>query len=143
MPNPLPPETTPKWTRQDESRTGPGVGMPHALHLNEFASHVYSAFGSPPYLVGSALRGKKWRDVDVRLILDDAEYGAMGFGDPRDTHRNAKWVSLVLAYSALAKQMTGLPVDFQIQQQTHANATYDGPRSALGLVALRFKHDEG
>ena len=123
-------------------RVSPGVGMPHALHLDEFASHVYSAFGHPPYLVGSALSGKAWRDIDVRLILSDEEYAAMGFGDPRDTHRNAKWVALVMAFSALAKQMTGLPVDFQIQQQTHANATYDGPRSALGLVPLRFKSDE-
>jgi hypothetical protein len=29
--------------------------------------------------------------------------------------------------------MTGLPIDFQIQQQSHANAENDGPRSALGL----------
>ena len=53
---------------------GPGVGMPAALLLDEFGSQVWSAFGSPPYLVGSALAGKKWRDVDVRLILSDEEY---------------------------------------------------------------------
>jgi hypothetical protein len=27
--------------------------------------------------------------------------------------------------------MTGLPIDFQIQQQSRANDTYPGPRSAL------------
>ena len=37
------------------------VGMPAALMLHEFGSQVWHAFGEPPYLVGSALRGKQWR----------------------------------------------------------------------------------
>lgn len=118
---------------------GPGVGMPAALLLDEFGSQVWAAFGSPPYLVGSALHGKQWRDVDVRVILTDEEYAHWGLGDPRDTHRNARWVSLVLAYSALGKAITGLPIDFQIQQQTRANAECPGPRSALGIVPLRLQ----
>lgn len=118
-----------------------GVGMPQALYLDEFGSQVWSAFGELPCLVGSALRGKVWRDVDVRLILSDEAYAAMELGDPKLTHRNAKWVSLCMAYSALGKQITGLPIDFQIQQQTLANATHDGPRSALGIVPLRFPED--
>jgi hypothetical protein len=115
-----------------------GVGMPTALLLEEFGSQVWSAFGKPPYLVGSALRGKKWRDIDVRLILEDEEYERMGLGDPNHPHQNLKWVSLVLTYSALGKALTGLPIDFQIQQRTHANKVYDGPRSALGLLPLRM-----
>lgn len=114
-----------------------GVGMPASLLLHEFGSQVWAAFGTPPFLVGSALAGKAWRDVDVRLILDDTEYAARGLGDPRYPSRSGKWFSLCLAYAALGKQMTGLPIDFQIQQQTRANAEYDGPRSALGVVALR------
>lgn len=117
---------------------GPGVGMPAALHLDEFGSQVWSAFGHPCYLVGSALAGKQWRDVDVRLILPDEEYEALGLGDPKQTHRNPKWVALVMAFAALGKQMTGLPIDFQIQQQTLANAEESGPRSALGMIGLRF-----
>jgi hypothetical protein len=34
--------------------------------------------------------------------------------------------------------MAGLPIDFQIQQQTRANEEYTGDRSALGVVALRL-----
>jgi hypothetical protein len=116
-----------------------GVGMPAILLLEEFGSQVWNAFGEPPFLVGSALAGKQWRDVDVRLILDDGEYEALGLGDPRRTHVNGKWVALCLAFSALGRQMTGLPIDFQIQQQTYANKTYDGPRSSLGMVQLRFR----
>lgn len=114
--------------------------MPASLRLEEFGSQVWNAFGHPPYLVGSALAGKKWRDVDVRLILPDDEYEALGLGKPNFPSWNAKWVSLVLAYSALAKDMTGLPVDFQIQQQSRANAQFaKQPRSALGCVPLRHR----
>lgn len=117
-----------------------GVGMPAYLLLQEFGSQVWHAFGTPPYLVGSALDGKEWRDVDIRLILDDDAYAAMGFGDgsPSQALHNGKWVALCLAFSALGKQMTGLPIDFQIQQQSNANKAFDGPRSSLGVVALRF-----
>jgi len=115
-----------------------GVGMPATLLLEEFGSQVWHAFGTPPYLVGSALEGKQWRDVDVRLILSDTEYAAMFHSEPAREHVNGKWVALCLAFSALGRQMTGLPIDFQIQQQTHANKTYDGPRSSLGMVQLRF-----
>ncbi len=111
-----------------------GVGMPAAMLLEEFGSQVWAAFGEPPYLVGSALKGKEWRDVDVRLMLDDEKYDEMGLGDPRYPHGNAKWVSLCLAYSALAKALTGLPVDFQIQQTSYANEKFDSPRSALGVT---------
>lgn len=118
--------------------TGPGVGMPAALHLNQFGSYVWDAFGSPPYLVGSALQGKGWRDVDVRLILSDEEYEAQGLGDPRDPHGNGKWVALVMAFAELGRRMTGLPIDFQIQQQSWANKNYKGERSALGCIHLRY-----
>ena len=51
------------------------VGMPATLLLEEFGSQVWNAFGDCPYLVGSALENKTgWRDVDVRIILDDEEY---------------------------------------------------------------------
>lgn len=118
-----------------------GVGMPAALYLDEFGSQVWSAFGDAPFLVGSALETKKWRDVDVRLILADDVYKTWGFGLPTHASMNAKWVSLCLAYSALGKSMTGLPIDFQIQQRTHANEKFEGRRSALGMVGLRVKDD--
>lgn len=115
-----------------------GVGMPGHLLLHEFGSQVWHAFGSPPYHVGSSLLSKTWRDVDVRMILSDDDYAVWELGNPRYPHKNGKWVALCLAFSALGKQMTGLPIDFQIQQQSLANLAYDQPRSALGVVALRY-----
>jgi hypothetical protein len=124
-----------------------GVGMPQTLLLEEFGYLVYVALGNYPYHVGSSVLNKQWRDVDVRLILSDEEYERMGLGDPKRAHENEKWAALTLAFSALGEAMTGLPVDFQIQQQTDANATYPQEnncvRSALGCIAhIRKKKKE-
>ncbi len=136
-----PDRTQPAGREYEEGRVMMGVGMPASLKLHEFGSQVWAAFGSPPYHVGSSLKGKVWRDVDVRLILEDDQYEAWGFGDPKHPQSNGRWVVLVLAFSALGREMTGgLPIDFQIQQQSHANEEYgsnDHPRSCLGIVPLR------
>lgn len=110
-----------------------GVGMPQSLLLEEFGALVTDAFGHHPYHVGSSVLGKDWRDVDVRLILDDAEYASLGLGTPNQPHSNARWVALCRAFSALGKEVTGLPIDFQIQQQSLANEEDKGLRSALGV----------
>jgi hypothetical protein len=131
----------PKFLTQEKTKVEIGVGMPAFLHLQEFGSIVWSVFGEPPFLVGSSLTGKIWRDVDVRLILADEEYDAM-FGDyKKPQHINGKWAGLCMAFSSLGTQMTGLPIDFQIQRRSEANSKFDGPRSALGHVATRFKAD--
>lgn len=112
------------------------VGMPFGLYLQQFGEHVRHAFGgNVAYWVGSSLTDKSgWRDVDVRLILSDEDYAARGFGDPAQQHHNRCWVSTVLAWSAFGKALTGLPIDFQIQQRTDANEKYKGQRSALFVV---------
>lgn len=114
------------------------VGMPAYLYLHRFGDLVESAFGTQCYQVGSSLKSKTWRDVDVRLILPDAEYARMGFGPPEDCYQSDRWVALVLAFSALGKEMTGLPIDFQIQQQSYANAKFAGERNCLAFVPHRF-----
>lgn len=119
-----------------------GVGMPASLKLHEFGSHVWFVFGSMPYHVGSSLELKTgWRDVDVRVILTDQEYQQWDLGDPKDPHSNGKWVALCLAFSALGRELTGLPIDFQIQQMTLANEQFPDSqkRSALGLTPLRYR----
>ncbi|WP_051899992.1 hypothetical protein [Streptomyces aureus] len=109
-----------------------GVGMPAALHLDAFAREITDAFDAVPYLVGSAAVGKKWRDVDVRLILADDEFDAL-FPPVAHGQPDGRWDLLCAAISELARQRTGLPVDFQIQRQSYANDRFPGPRHALGL----------
>lgn len=112
-----------------------GVGMPHALYLDIFGRIVHGAFGEYPYLVGSATSGKQWRDVDVRLILGDEDYARL-IGDVQHEAANPRWQSFNLAYASLGKQLTGLPIDFQIQQRTDANTKFpQQTRHALILAA--------
>ncbi|MFJ4787618.1 hypothetical protein [Streptomyces sp. NPDC088794] len=117
------------------SETGAiGVGMPAVLHLNAFARELTDAFGETPYLVGSAARGKVWRDVDVRLILPDAHFDRLF---PEHTEPDASddlWSFLCVAIAELGRQRTGLPIDFQIQRLSDANHLYPGIRHALGIA---------
>lgn len=131
------PETTTVRRRQPSRGVGPiGVGMPAALHLDAFGREICDAFGWHPMLVGSSATSKQWRDVDVRLILPDDEFDAL-FPDGGNEQGNARWGLMCAALSELARQRTGLPVDFQIQRMTDANRRYDEThvRWAIGLHA--------
>lgn len=102
--------------------------------LSLFGAHVDRAFGHVAYHVGSSLTEKSggWRDVDVRLLLPDDEFDAL-FGE--DEGKLLMWN---LAWSALGREMTRLPIDFQFQRQTDANAEFSGPRSALVVLGDRL-----
>lgn len=106
------------------------VGMPAGIRLSKFGAVVRDYFGHVAYHVGSSLTSKQWRDVDVRLILSDEEF-ADRFGPDKSAETNPKLGAITLAFATLGQQMTGLPIDFQIQPQTWANEQYSGPRSAL------------
>lgn len=114
-----------------------GVGMPEWLYLNEFGRAIRTTFGVSPYLVGSALVGKEWRDVDVRLILDDEAAifnipdGLIKLGEKNSPHTS--WAYLCAAFSELGRKMTGLPIDFQIQTLCSAIQYKGRPKHALGL----------
>jgi hypothetical protein len=106
------------------------TGMPAGIWLSKFGTIIADYFGDVPYHVGSSLDRKDWRDVDVRLILDDDEFERR-FGTIRSAEVNRKLAAVTLAFCALGKEMTGLPIDFQIQPRSHANELYPGKRSAL------------
>jgi len=109
------------------------------MKLDDFGSHVWSVFGHPAYLVGSACGDSKaWRDVDIRVIIPDEQYEKEGYGHPHEQRTNSKWAGMCLAFSALGKEMTGLPIDFQIQQQTYANKTHHAIRETIGMIGLRI-----
>jgi len=112
------------------------VGMPETIYLEQFASLLRTVFKHVPYHVGSSLDKKTgWRDVDVRILFDDEEWIRWDFGDPKNP--NLRWTAYCAAFSELGRRMTGLPIDFQIQQNTFAQTTYSRQEygvSALGII---------
>lgn len=109
------------------------VPAPHYYNLNQACALINKAFPNGQcYLVGSSLVRRDYRDVDVRLILDDDEY-ARRFRSPEGGWTDAYWSLLCTSITLWLRQQTDLPIDFQIQQQTRANRDHDGKRSALGI----------
>lgn len=107
--------------------------MPAATALGTVYAHaLYVTFGEVPYLVGSAIYGKEWRDVDVRLLLPDEEF-TRRFGEDwaKGLSWGYAWEMTCWAFALLGRELTGLPIDFQIQPVTWANAKFPGRRSAL------------
>lgn len=95
--------------------------------LEEWCRLVRVVFdGEVPYLVGSSHTTAAYRDVDVRLILSDDEFDAR-WSDP------VKVRLVNRAISIWGQQETGLPIDFQVQRQTEANAAFVGEqRNPMG-----------
>lgn len=89
------------------------------------------AFDTPPYLVGSVLTRPDYRDIDLRLILDDTTFERLGNDQVRQL--------LNIALSDLIANAAGQsrPIDFQIQSMTEANVPEHGRRHPMGYPGLR------
>jgi hypothetical protein len=98
-------------------------------HLDQACQVISKAFdGEHPYLVGTAGYGDagSYRDVDVRLMLDDDEFTAV-------CPTRERWELLCLSIGAYLASRTGLPIDFQIQAASVANDKHGKPRNPLGM----------
>ena len=113
------------------------IGAPAFFRLNQACRAIVDAFGQHVYLVGSALRTREFRDVDVRCILPDEDFDSRfpGLAGSGAYCYNAFWNLLCVSISFWLAQQTDLNIDFQIQRQTEANAEYPGAaeRHALGI----------
>ena len=110
------------------------IGAPACFKLELAIRQVCEAFGETAcYVVGSALERPDWRDVDVRLILEDEAFAQHFPNAGNHWEQDTKWLLLTAAISDWLSKETGLPIDFQFQQQTHANKVHSGRRDAIGL----------
>lgn len=101
--------------------------------LNDACIPVTEAFDSPPYLVGSATEGSDYRDVDLRVILTDEDFDHW-FGG-----RVMLWSLVCHAISHYLRDVTGLPIDFQIQRMTEANTKHPTTgRNPMGMRARPY-----
>lgn len=117
------------------------VGAPAIFTLELACRQINEAFGGYGcYLVGSAIERADWRDVDVRLIMSDDAFRAL-FPDAHTEsacwEHDPRWLLLTTALSERLSKVTGLPIDFQFQPQTFANARHTGFRHALGLRLVK------
>lgn len=110
------------------------VGAPACFALELACRDICDAFdGYGCYVVGSALERPDWRDVDVRFIMDDAAFAALFPSAGLHWEHDARWLLLTVSISERLSKITGLPIDFQIQPQTHVNERHKGRRNAIGL----------
>ena len=111
------------------------VGAPAIFALELACRQINEALGKDYgcYLVGSATQRADWRDVDVVFIMDDDAWARLFPDAGRHWEHDARWLLLTVSISGWLSKLTGLPVDFKIQPQTHANEMHHGPRHALGL----------
>jgi len=99
--------------------------------LDHACGPIVEAFDEFPYHVGSSTQRADWRDVDVRLILEDNRYDEFRFTEP------TYWSLFCLAVSEYLSRVTQLPVDFQVQRMSHAKEQYgDQFRNPLGVRRL-------
>lgn len=102
--------------------------------LNHACRIVTESLGHAPYLVGSAVDMEKegvYRDVDVRSILTDEEFDHL-------FPKESVWSLFCLGVATYLQAVSGLPVDFQVQRQSEANAKYGGPRNPIGTPGRWF-----
>lgn len=117
---------------------------PHYFNLNHACQILNEAFGwGTTFLVGSSIERRDFRDVDVRCILADEDFDKFFPGLTGNPANHALWSIMCSSISLWLSQHTGLPVDFQIQRRTDANAKNEGrPRSALGMFYGQKKSDD-
>lgn len=114
------------------------VGTPAIFKLELACKAINEAFGDfGCYLVGSALLRPDWRDIDVRYIMDDEVFYREFPAVDRKASTwefDPKWILITTGIAEYLRNATGLPIDFQIQSQTHANKVHKGkPRHPLGM----------
>jgi hypothetical protein len=114
------------------------LGQTNFYNLNSACRTVCSAFafGYGIFLVGSCLRTKDYRDVDVRAMIPDDKFNDL-FPEYKPNNPGTYWNLVCTAISEWLQARTGLPIDFQIQRASDANREFpskENPRNALGMI---------
>lgn len=120
---------------------------PHFFNLQQACHTLEAAFRcdgpSGIYLVGSSIKKRDYRDVDVRCILPDDEFERLFPKCPNNRYLHALWCVMCSTISLWLSQHTDLPIDFQIQSMSEANRLYptaeDNPRNFLGLFVYETR----
>ena len=123
------------FSQMSEQRTkGIYIGAPACFALEMACQSIRDAFGEYGlYVVGSCLDRPNWRDVDLRYIMKDENFAALFPDAGQHWELDPRWLLMTVSISEHLSRVTGLPIDFQFQPQTHANERHHGRRSAIGI----------
>ena len=119
--------------RPDDVKRANFIGVPDFYNLNLICAEIFQAFDEVPYLVGSSLETRNFRDVDIRIILGNDHYERLFPGLSGNPQVSALWSLFCVAISEWMSRRTCLPIDFQIQRQSEANKEFRGKRQPLGV----------
>lgn len=101
--------------------------------LNNECLPIARAFRGRTYLVGSSSERADFRDVDVRVILDDDEF------DRRFGGNLFLWSLLCHSVSEVLTRAMEMQVDFQIQRRTEASENFGHlSRNPIGTRGRSF-----
>lgn len=122
------------------------IGAPEFFRLDQACRIVCDAFdfGYGVFLVGSSLRTREYRDVDLRCIISDEDFERLFPGAGEASWRHPLWSLMCSSISLQLSQASGLPIDFQIQSMTEANRDYPSPehkRNAMGVFLTKGGRD--
>lgn len=86
------------------------------------------------YQVGSTLTRANWRDVDIRMMMEDSVFDThfLKLYSPHHLFLNAcisKWLT----------ESTDLPIDFQFQRTTDANVEFGRQEHKRNCVGIRIE----
>lgn len=142
-PEVVPPLDLAQPTYPPKRKKGIYIGAPACFKLELACKEINDAFcerGYGIYVVGSVLERPDWRDVDLRMILSDEGFkelfpNAIVFDEGKGGtwEFDQRWLLLTTMISDRLSNLTGLPIDFQFQPVTYANARHKGMRSAIGV----------
>lgn len=97
-----------------------------AIQVNQ----MFADNGFGPYQVGSSVanKDKPHRDIDLRVMLPSKDF--------KKLQKIINIDRLNFAISLWGQKVTGLPIDFQIQDQDYANEHHKGLRSAVWIRGI-------
>lgn len=102
--------------------------VPQTYALN-VACRPVAGLGYGTFHVGSSLERADYHDVDLRCMLPDEEYDRMFPGD--EGEKLLKFLNVAVSEWIAAR--CGLPIDFQFQRASNANAEFKQRRNGVGL----------
>ena len=115
----------------DTARRASYLGALESVRLDAACLLVADAFGETCWLVGSATESRDYRDVDVRIILDDSAYESV-FGACPPSLSPLRCL-LGASISAYLSQQTDMRIDFQIQKRSDVKESdWNKTRVAMG-----------